>query len=186
MLDEIVKLKRAWIYKSIAELKELNRTGIEREIANGEGFLFMGKSYRLKIEEGLESPLTLSQGYFMLDANELENARKHFVDFYKQKGKEHISQRVRHIKEKLGVNPRNVRVMDLRNRWASKSERGLNFHWKVMLAPMTVIDYIIVHELAHYLKPDHGPRFWDVVSSIMPNYQEKRVWLRTNGAGLDI
>jgi predicted metal-dependent hydrolase len=185
-LDEIVKLKSYWIYKSIAELKELNRTGVKREIANGEGFLFMGKSYRLKIEEGVKPPLTLTQGYFTLDADEVENARKHFVSFYRQKGKEHITERVSRFKDKLGVNPRRVRVMDLKNRWASSSKDAVNFHWKVMLAPMTIIDYVIIHELVHCLKPNHGPKFWELVGSVMPNYDEKKVWLRTNGANLDI
>jgi predicted metal-dependent hydrolase len=76
--------------------------------------------------------------------------------------------------------------MELKNRWASRSEKGLNFHWKVVLAPVTVIDYIIVHELAHYLRPDHGLQFWDTVESVIPNYHEKKEWLRKNGANLDI
>src|SRR2546427_1615686 len=170
-LEKIIKLKQYWIYKSIAELQELNRTGVSREIANGEGFLFMGKSYRLRIEEGLNRPLRLSQGYFMLDLRQVENARRHFIEFYRQRGKEYIVDRVNRIKERLGVNPKVIRVMDLRNRWASRTEKGLNFHWKVMLAPMTVIDYIIVHELAHYVKPGHGADFWKLVESVMPNYE---------------
>ena len=76
--------------------------------------------------------------------------------------------------------------MSLRNRWASRSKKGLNFHWKVMLAPISVIDYIIVHELSHLIKQDHGPAFLEIVESLMPNYHEKKGWLRINGANLDI
>jgi predicted metal-dependent hydrolase len=55
-----------------------------------------------------------------------------------------------------------------------------------MLAPTTVIDYVIVHELAHYVKPDHGSEFWDLVGAVMPDYHEQETWLRSNGANLDI
>jgi predicted metal-dependent hydrolase len=185
-IDEIVKRKEPWIYRSLAEFQELNRTQVKREIIDGEGFLFMGRSYRLKIEEGLKRPLLLNDGHFMLDAREAENAREHFIDFYKQRGKEHIPERVHQIDDKLGVNPRTIRVMNLRNRWASRTQGGVNFHWKVMLAPMTVIDYVIVHELAHYVKPDHGSEFWDLVGSVMPDYHVQKAWLRSNGANLDI
>jgi predicted metal-dependent hydrolase len=186
VLNAIIKIKGYWIYKSITELQELNRTKVTREIANGEGFLFMGKSYRLKIEEGLETPLTLAQGFFKLDADDVEDARQHFINFYKEKGKQHISERVHLIRGKFGVNPKSIRVMDLQNRWASRSDKSINFHWKVMLAPMTIIDYVIIHELAHYLAPGHGSKFWEQVESVMPDYQEKKIWLRNNGANLDI
>jgi predicted metal-dependent hydrolase len=74
-LDAIIKLKSYWIYKSIAETHELNRTRVARRIANGEGFLYMGKSYRLRLEKDQEMPLTLNQGYFMLQENEVDRAR---------------------------------------------------------------------------------------------------------------
>ncbi len=186
VLDSIIKLKGYWIYKSVTELKELNRTKVAREIANGEGFLFMGKSYRLKIEEDLEAPLMLTQGFFKLDADEVGDAREHFINFYKEKGKQHISERVHLIKGRFGVNPKSIRVMDLQKRWASRSDKSVNFHWKVMLAPITIIDYIIIHELAHYLAPGHGSEFWEQVESVMPDYREKKIWLRNNGANLDI
>ena len=185
-LQAIMDLKSYWIYKSIAELQELNRTKVTRQITHGEGFLFMGKSYRLKIDQNLKTPLALAQGYFMLNANKIQNAREHFINFYREKGKEHIPTRVAYFKEKLGVEPKTIRVMDLKNRWASQSKKGVNFHWKIMLAPMTIIDYIIVHELSHIHVQEHSPKFWEHVESVMPNYEEKKNWLKINGANLDI
>ena len=88
--------------------------------------------------------------------------------------------------ETLGVNPNKIRVMELKNRWASRGKSGLNFHWKMMLAPISIIDYVIVHELAHYLKEDHSDEFWEIVESVMPNYKDKKEWLKINGAGLDV
>jgi predicted metal-dependent hydrolase len=185
-INNIIDLKAYWIYKAMAELKELNKTKIMRSFTNGEGFLYMGKSYRLKIVKNSKSPLSLTQGYFVLNEDEMNNARKHFINFYKTKGKQYVMKRVKYFKKKIGVEPKKIRVMELRKRWASRSKTGLNFHWKVMLAPMTVIDYIIVHELAHFKEEGHSPEFWEVVESLLPDYAEKRKWLRLNGANLDI
>lgn|SRR5487761_627974 len=187
-LHSILDQKKYWIYKSKAELRELNSSKIKREIANGEGFLFLGRSYRLKIEEKskLKYPLSLQNGYFLLREDALEHAREHFITFYKRNGKEHIKDRVQFHKKKFALDPKDIRVIDLRNRWASRTRNGLNFHWKVALAPMTVIDYIVVHELAHYLKTDHSPAFWELVESVIPDYQKRKSWLRIYGASLDV
>lgn len=185
-LDAIIDLKSYWIYKSKAELQELNRARVTRQISNGEGFLYLGKSYRLTIKKDLTKPLMLTEKYFQLREDKTDKARELFLQFYRDNGKKHISERVELFQKKLGVNPKTIRVMDLKNRWASRGKSGLNFHWKLMLAPITVIDYIIVHELAHLKKQGHSPEFWELVRSVLPNYMEQKNWLRTNGANLDI
>jgi hypothetical protein len=184
-INNIIDLKSSWIYKTITEFEELNKTKVNRSLENGEGYLYMGKSYRLKIEKGLKIPLSLIQGFFMLDERQKNKAEEHFINFYKEKGKKHIIERVDYFKKKIGVEPKNVTIMELKNRWASRSKKGLNFHWKIMLAPMSVIDYIIVHELAHLKRENHSPQFWEIVESVLPNYDEKKNWLRINGANLD-
>lgn len=185
-IDAIIDLKSYWIYKSISEFQQLNKTKVTRKITDGEGFLFMGKSYRLKITNNITIPIILHQGYFLLHSDKINKARDHFINFYKEKGKEHIPQRVEYFKQKIGVEPKIVRIIELKNRWASKTDKAVNFHWKIMLAPMTIIDYIIVHELAHLKVPDHSDEFWEIVESVMPNYKDKIYWLKVNGANLDV
>ena len=185
-INNIVDLKAYWIYKAIAEIKELNKTKVIRSFVNGEGFLYLGKSYRLKIAKNQKCPLSLKQGYFLLDENELHKSRDHFINFYKTKAEQHVKKRVKYFKKKIGVEPEKIRVMKLGNRWASRSKTGLNFHWKIMLAPITVIDYIIVHELVHFKKEGHSHEFWEIVESLLPDYAKKRNWLRLNGANLNI
>ena len=179
-------MKRYWIYKAIAEVKELNKTKVNRSLVNGEGYLYMGRSYRLKIDKGAPFPFSLTQGFFVIDERQIQNAREHFISFYKSQGKKHITERANYFAKRLGLDPSTVRILDLKKRWASRSEKGINFHWKVMLAPATVIDYIVVHELAHFKQSNHSPKFWEIVESILPNYVEKKEWLRLNGANLDI
>jgi predicted metal-dependent hydrolase len=78
-------------------------------------------------------------------------------------------------------------VRELGHRWASCSPSGdLAFHWKCMMAPPTIIDYIVVHELCHLHHRDHTDAFWNEVDKVAPNYRERKEWLRKNGAGLEI
>jgi len=185
-INKILDLKSYWIYTSLSEVEQLNGSKVKRQMIGGEGFLYLGKSYRLKINKELATPLALTQGYFNLDENHISKAKSHFINFYKEEAKKIIPERVDYYKKKLGVNPNKIRVMELKNRWASRGKGGLNFHWKMILAPISIIDYVIVHELAHYLKEDHSDEFWEIVESIMPNYKDKKEWLKMNGAGLDV
>lgn len=185
-IENILRNKRLWIYRALVEFQELNHTKVQRKIASGEGFLFLGKSYRLKLDSDLTQALSLSQGYFLLDENRADQARTHFMNFYREQGKKYLPNRVEYFKKKLGVEPKKIVVRELKNRWASRSKTALNFHWKIMLAPISVIDYVIIHELAHLVKEDHSPAFWEVVESVMPNYADKKNWLRENGANLDV
>lgn len=185
-LIQIIEKKSFWIHKSLSELEELNSTSVNREIKNGEGFLYLGKSYKLTIKKNLNQPLSLRQGRFHLDKDNLDDANKCFINFYKKKGKKYIQQRIDYFENKLGVSPNPIRIIDLQNRWGSCSDKYINFHWKIMMAPMQIIDYIIVHELAHLVETKHNDKFWEIVESVIPDYKTRKDWLRINGANLNI
>ncbi|MCG8610262.1 MAG: M48 family metallopeptidase, partial [Pseudomonadales bacterium] len=88
---------------------------------------------------------------------------------------------------KMGVTPESVRVMELKNRWGSCSAKGaINFHWKCAMLPMSVLDYVVVHELAHINQPNHSPAFWRTVEKILPSYEEQKTWLKFKGAGMTL
>jgi hypothetical protein len=87
----------------------------------------------------------------------------------------------------MGLQPGAIRIMELSNRWASCSATGeLNFHWKVMMLPLTMLDYVIVHELSHLKYPNHTTAFWNLVDKVLPDYQERKGWLKFRGAGMDL
>jgi predicted metal-dependent hydrolase len=185
-INKIVDLKRYWIHKSISELKELNKTKANRSIIDGEGFLFLGNSYRLKINEDQKEPIKILGKYLILNPNKSKNPKKSLIEFYKDKGNLNYKDRIEIFSKKMGVNPKQVRTMNLKNRWASNSNGNLNFHWKLAMAPQTIIDYIIVHELAHLQTPKHNNKFWEIVESMMPDYNDRKNWLKINGANLDV
>ncbi len=87
--------------------------------------------------------------------------------------------------ERMGVTFGRVRVKDQRTLWGSCTRRGdLNFNWRLTLAPPEVLDYLVVHELAHRLEMNHSRRFWEHVARQIPEHRDRRRWLRKNGAAL--
>lgn len=188
-IDRLIETKRRWIYRNLAEWEDTNATRIRRQFVSGEGFLYLGRSYRLKLVDDQPEPLLLKDGYFCLlsDNGELQNPDAAFKAFYKAKGQTKIADRVSHYADRMGVVPSGVRILELQNRWASCTPEGrLNFHWKCMMAPPTVIDYIVVHELAHLQYLNHTKAFWDQVDKVLPDYRDRKEWLRLNGAGMDL
>ena len=191
-VEMIIDSKRYWIYKNLAEWRDLNATRILREYRNGEGFLYLGRSYRLSLVMEQEKPLILKNGRFCLrrklvEQGDIEPARNAFRDYYIARGLDRISKRVEYYAPKVGVKHSSIDVHELGNRWASCSKTGkLVFHWKCMMAPQTIIDYIVVHELCHLRYRDHTETYWNEVDKILPDYRERKEWLRKQGAGLDI
>lgn len=191
-VDAVVESKRLWIYRNLAEWKDMNATAVAREWVNGETFLYLGSAYRLAFVSDQTSELMLRDGYFRLSREVMEtggvDAAKHaFEHFYIEKGLHRLSGRVKFYTPKVGVDAPDVRVKDMGYRWASCGAKGtVNFHWKCMMAPSKIIDYIVVHELCHFHHQDHSDAFWNEVDKILPDWRERKDWLMRNGAGLDL
>lgn len=188
-IEDVIESKRKWIYTHLAEWRDMNARKVQREYVNGEGFLYLGRTYRLKLISESDFPLMLKDGYFCLQGEKrtVADADSVFKEFYRTKGMDRIPKRVEYYQTKLDVQPKSIRVIELKNRWASCTPSGnLNFHWKCMMAPITIIDYIVVHELTHILFPNHSPAFWNQVDKVLPDFRERKMWLRKHGVGMDL
>jgi predicted metal-dependent hydrolase len=191
-VDETVLAKRMWIYRNLAEWRDLNATRVTREWVSGETFLYLGSCYRLNLVTEQDEPLKLKDGRFCLLREVVERggenaAHQVFEAFYKTKGLPRIQKRVAYFAAKVGVPAGDIQIKDLGYRWASCTKRGdLHFHWKCLMAPLTIIDYIIVHELCHLHHRDHSDAFWNEVDKVLPDYLERKEWLRIRGAELDL
>lgn len=191
-IEDIVEAKRYWIYKNLAEWRDLNATRVLREYRNGEGFLYLGRSYRLLLVGDQTEPLLLKGGRFCLrrqlvDRGGIKAAKEAFSKYYIARGLERITQRVAYFAPKVDVEHGTIAVRDTGHRWAFCSPGGkLAFHWKCMMAPPTIIDYIVVHELCHFHHLNHTQAFWNEVDKVMPNYRERKEWLKKHGAAMDV
>lgn len=191
-VDDTVLSKRMWIYRNLAEWRDLNATRVNREWVNGESFPYLGSYYRLQLEREQDKPLKLKDGRFHLLRSIVEQggsdaARETFRAFYQEKGLSRLQKRVAYFAPKVGVSAGNLQVKDLGYRWASCLKNGdLNFHWKCLMAPLTIIDYIVVHELCHLHHRDHSDAFWNEIDKVLPDYRDRKEWLRVHGAELDL
>lgn len=195
-IEKFVSEKRIWIYQKLAVKKTLNRQKPNREFVNGQGFLYLGKSYRLKLVKNAEikseksaeaTPLRLWHGYFELIESERANARNHFILWYKKQINKQIKARMPRYEKRIGVTIKDVRISDLGHRWASCNRNGvISFNWRSVMAPVWVFDYILVHEMAHLIERGHTGRFWRLISCIIPDYEKHALWLNENGPDLDL
>ena len=190
-VDEIVESKRLWIYRNLAEWRDLNSARTVREWVSGETFLYLGRNYRLKLVSDQKETLKILDGRFCLRRDIIERegpsgAKMEFRRFYKRKGLQRIAERVPLFSSKIGVTPDKISVKEIGHKWgACTARRNLMFHWKCMMAPSKVLDYIVVHELCHLKHRNHTDVFWNEVDKVMPDYQERKAWLRENGASMD-
>ena len=104
---------------------------------------------------------------------------------YRDKAREIFEQKVSYYAQMMGVSYGRIAIREQKTRWGSCSGEGnLNFNWRLIFAPAGVLDYVVVHELAHRKEMNHSPRFWRVVEDTMPEYRKYQKWLKENGRGL--
>ena len=181
MITGFIQSKEKWISKKRAEIKTNYQPFITKKYHNGEGFWYLGKTYPLQIVE-VEKPILDLDGSFQLARKAVPKASLVFEQWYRQQARRVISERVLWYAKKTGFSYRQIRITSAQMRWGSCGARGtLNFSWRLVMAPLTVIDYVVVHELVHLKVRNHSQEFWTQVRWIMPDYRKQVDWLEKNG-----
>jgi predicted metal-dependent hydrolase len=182
-IEKFVKEKQSWIVKKISE-KERSIKETRRVFITGEKFLYLGESYPLEVGDTHSKgfPLKLSFGKFIVDKNHLERARDLFILWYQTEAKEKLEARVRYFSNRLQLVPKGLKITSAKHRWGSCSrDNRLSFSWRIIMAPWSVIDYVVIHELVHIKEKNHSKKFWDYLETIFPEYRKHRFWLKKNG-----
>jgi len=183
LLEEFVREKRFWLYTKLAEKEALRAPTLRREFVTGEGFPYLGRSHRLLLVDDQDIPLKLERGRFRLRRRDAPRGRDAFIEWYTDRARRWLGPRAKRFAERMGVSPAGVAVQDLGFRWGSCGKNGvLNFHWSTILLPVPVVEYVLVHELAHLRHPNHTPEFWLAVERAQPDYEGRRGRLRRMGA----
>ncbi len=186
-VDAILKANEYKIHKYQAKRELLNENATKREPVNGQSFLYLGRNYYLQYN-GEAKEIEFKGRYFYAPEGSRETLNGLFKEFYRKRGHKFIRPRVQKRAEQMGLNIDEISILDLKTRWASCSDkkRKVNFHWKVMMAPASVIDYLIVHELCHFKHKRHNAEFWNEVDKYYADYQKQVTWLKVYGATLEI
>ena len=182
-INEFIEKNSGWVQRKQAEALAAPPPS-PRQYLPGELFIYMGNGYPLVITEGQQEPLLLEDA-FKLAESAHGNARLVFERWYRAQAIEIITGRVSLYASQHDFQYKRVGITSARTRWGSCSAQGsLNFSWRLILAPLQVVDYVVVHELVHTVCHNHSRRFWNKVETIMPDYQERRKWLNANAGQL--
>lgn len=186
VLEGFVRSKLSWVYQKLAEKSLMQKTIRPKKFVQSEGFLYLGRSYRLNLVDDQDTPLKFYHGRFHLSTSHIEHARKLFIDWYVAKGVKWLEAKANEFKNRLGVEYSSVKVRDLGYRWGSCGKgQVLYFHWKTILLPAKIAEYVVVHELSHLIEPSHSADFWLCVERAMPDYKERKKWLAEHGMDVE-
>jgi predicted metal-dependent hydrolase len=185
-IHKFVLEKEKWIRRKQEQAKSIYPSFKPKEYLNGEAFWYLGKIYRLQISENPRPNLAFDNG-FELSRKSLPKAPMIFERWYRAQAQRIISERVLWYAAKHGFNFRKFRVTSARTRWGSCSSKGtLSFSWRLVMAPIAIIDYVVIHELVHLQEKNHSRKFWSKVQLLMPDYKKRIEWLHINGHLLNL
>jgi len=189
----VVTLPRGATKESLAQALARHRTWIERRVAEtqaawgqlkeGQAY-FLGQPYRLTERAATTEAVSLN-------GNEIRVPQLGGADlwprlagaWYREQAFRLLQERVRHFAAHMGLEPGPVALKEWKRRWGECQPDGLlRFNWRLIMCPPAVIDYVVVHELAHLLVLGHNPRFWGQVAKVLPDYAARRRWLNREGA----
>lgn len=185
-LCEFVQRKRMWIYKQLARKEALMHAPRRKVFTDGEGFTYLGSNYRLRLVPEAEAAVKLVGGRFVMPQSLAPEGREHLLRWYCERAKPWLAGTMHDFAARMEVEPAGVRVQDLGYRWGSCGKgRLLYFHWKTILLPARIAEYVVVHEMAHLHEPHHTPEFWRRVERAMPDYERRKVWLAERGTEVE-
>lgn len=186
---EIVSKKRTWIEKKLHTARERSRRMQNRSFKEGDRYLYLGEWFPLSIDriptKGIH--FQLEGGRFQLDVNKRHRARDLMIEWYRIQAKQVLTEQAARYACSTGFSYKKINITGAQKRWGSCSSSGnLNFSWRLVMAPVEVIEYVVVHELVHLREQNHSPRFWKLVSEVLPEYGNRRSWLNEKGYLLNL
>jgi hypothetical protein len=184
-IENFIERKKYWIYTKLKHPQKYQKE-IKKEFISGAAILYLGRYYKLEIRKGIFDGIKFSNR-FTISKNNQKNAMELFKEWYINKAKEKIIPKARFFSKNMGVKPKEIRIKEFKYRWGSCTPKNnINFNWRLMKAPTFVIDYVIVHELAHLLEANHSSRFWNIVRAQIPAFLKAKEWLKDNGHLLEV
>ena len=183
---QFVTAKRTWVYQKLADKDALTGPPITKQFVEREGFAYLGRNYRLTLTtDPAATGVRLEAGRFHLAATQAHRGAALMRRWYTETGGQWLRRRIQPWAARLGEQHVEVEVRDLGYRWGSarptQGPQRINIHWATLQLPPALIDYVLVHELAHIREINHTPTFWSTVARLMPSYQRRRAVLAAAG-----
>ena len=186
-IQEFLTQKADWVRKTQSKLKARAAQRPSHTFETGDSFLWQGQAIPLTLVPAQRPALQFDGTHFTLAQNAQPNAKRHFENWYKEQARIYLQARLDHFVHLHHFTYRGLRITSARTRWGScNSKNELAFAWRLLMAPPEVVDYVVVHELAHTVHHNHGPKFWKLVADILPNFKVHVRWLKEHGNKLHL
>lgn len=177
-IEQVLVDKQKWILT-----KQQVAKNNKPETYNFDGtdeFYFLGKKYPIQINSDIKS-IVFDGERFLINEKHSDNLQEIMTKWYKEKALKIASFLTDKYTDKLGIKHRNVKITSAKTRWGScSSMKNININWRLVLAPLQVLEYVVAHEVAHLKYMDHSAKFWQTVQELQPNYKTYKKWLKDN------
>jgi predicted metal-dependent hydrolase len=184
-IREVVESRKLWLYEKTRHTRKYSPLPHPpgKELVTGESLPYLGRQYRIELVDG-DGGIRFEQKFLV--PRELTRKSAAFRDWFIFRAREKILPRVALHARNLGVTYQDAKIGGGKYRWGSCTPNdNVIFNWRLIKAPMFVIDYVVVHELAHLIEQNHTPRFWNIVNAQAPTMEKAKAWLQKNGALLE-
>lgn len=174
-LNEWLKQKLLWVHRKLLAKESYAAKVRTLDVVSGETISYLGHNYRLKIVENQSEPLRFHGDFFILRKKDTGKAPHLLQQWYQGAGTQWVEKRCKMWAKKVGITPQKIDVVNLGYRWGSCGKKGiLRFHWRLFQLPVSLIDYVIVHEMAHLKERNHSPKFWQILDQVLPDWRERK------------
>lgn len=182
VINEFVRKKRRWINEKQQQVAVFGEKHLPIVVETGENIMYLGSNYAI-IKDDVDAAEVLG--------NELVVPVNYGIEaltaWLKEQALQIISERVTLYANVMGVTPGTIKLSEAKSRWGSCSTKNnLNFAWRLIMCPLSVIDYVVVHELSHITYKNHSPAFWARVKTVLPTFEDAQEWLKVNKKLMEI
>lgn len=185
-IDEVVKSKRQWIKEKLNHTQKYSLIPESKEFVSGETLMYLGRNYQLLVVQDDIEGIEFDQRFRISKSNQ-PNANDLFKKWYLRQALKKIEPLAKKYAKRLGVEYNQFKTSEMKYRWGSCTPaNNIIFNWRIIKAPMYVLEYLVAHELVHLLEDNHTPRFWNILSIQVPNYEKAKNWLKKNGQLLEV
>lgn len=185
-IEQIVQSKKHWIKEKLNHAQKYPLTPDVKEFISGETLMYLGKNYQLLVVDEEIEGIEFNQRFRISRQNQAK-ANDLFKKWYLKQALHKIKPLANEFAKRLGVQYKECKTSEMKYRWGSCTpNNNIIFNWRIIKAPMYVVAYLVAHELVHLIEGNHTPRFWNILSIQVPNYQKAKDWLKKNGHLLEV
>lgn len=183
--EQLLSENSAWVVSKKRKFEQYRENVPDREFASGEEFPYLGEDCELAVESRSKADVIDGMVRIRQSAVDQSSVKRALENFYRREAREYLTERADHYADEMGVEYREIEIRNQRTKWGSCSTSGsLGFNWRLMMAPPEIVDYIVIHELAHLREASHSQVFWSLVSEYDPDYELHAGWLEENSTRL--